>query len=114
MLNFSSDSIDMGKIACFYLHDFTDFLKKTASVSDTTVLREENGEIEEAIMFIGGWSKTGYLTELHIFYPRLNKLGRWGNSVQLQAADMVTKRPILYQDNLYVLGRHHIHIIDLK
>ena len=27
---------------------------------------------------------------------------------------MVTKRPIRYQDSLYVLGRHHIHVIDLK
>lgn len=27
---------------------------------------------------------------------------------------MVTKRPIKVKDHLFVLGRYHIHIIDLK
>ena len=65
-------------------------------------------------MLIGGWSKTSYLTELNIFYPRLSKLANWGAKIRMQAPDMVTKRPIFYQDCLYVLGRQHIHIIDLK
>jgi len=47
MIEFSSDSIDMGKIACFYLHDITDYLKLNNSLaSDTAVVRKENGEIE--------------------------------------------------------------------
>ena len=27
---------------------------------------------------------------------------------------MVTKRPIMVKDYLFVLGRYHIHVIDLK
>ena len=114
MQQFSQDSIDMGKIACFYLQDITGYLRANAGENDSSVVRTSDGDVEQALMFIGGWSKTNYLTELNIFYPSLNKLTRWGSSVKLMGPDMVTKRPILYQDNLFVLGRHHIHVVDLN
>ena len=117
MQQFTPDSIDLGEIACFYLFDMTNYLKENATINDPTIIRNENGDIERAIMLIGGWSKHSFLTELSIFYPNLCKLTRWSNereNIRLQAPDMITKRPILYQDCLHVLGRHHIHIIDLK
>ena len=64
-------------------------------------------------MLIGGWSKHKYLTKLSVFYPRISKICAWGNT-NLCEPDMVTKRPILYNDCLFILGRHHIHIVDLK
>ena len=73
MQAFSADSIDMGKIACFYLFDLTDYLRKSSLLlQDKSILKKENGEVEQAILFIGGWSKTTYLTEINVFYPRLN------------------------------------------
>ena len=96
MQQFSEGSIDLGKIACFYLSDITEYLKLNSKPDDTSVKRTEDGEIEQAIMFIGGWSKTSYLTELNLFYPKHNKLAHWGSTIRLQAPDMVAKRPIYY------------------
>ena len=47
----------------------TEYLRENAAVSDTSVLRSEDGGIERAIMFIGGWSKSAYLPEVDCFYP---------------------------------------------
>ena len=65
-------------------------------------------------MFIGGWSKSTYLLEVDCFYPQQNKIEKSWNGLNLREADMVTKRPILYQDNIFVLGRKHIHIVELQ
>uniref|UniRef100_A0A7S3I1D7 Uncharacterized protein n=1 Tax=Favella ehrenbergii TaxID=182087 RepID=A0A7S3I1D7_9SPIT len=78
------------------------------------MIEKEDGDLEQAVMLIGGWSKHKYLTEINMFYPALNKLAVWGVGTSLIQPDMVTKRPIRYKDSLYVLGRHHIHVIDLK
>ena len=115
MQQFSNDSIDLGKIACFYLSDITSYLRENPDDSNAAQQQiDKDGNLEQAIMLIGGWSKTSYLTELNVFYPSNNRLARWGNSIRLMAPDMVTKRPVYYQDCLYVLGRQHIHIVDLK
>ena len=82
IVEFSTDSIDLGKIACFYLSDITDYLKANPD-PQSLQKKDANGELEQAIMLIGGWSKTSYLTELNLFYPNQNKLARWGNSVRL-------------------------------
>ena len=100
-------------MACFYLSDITDWLMTNSVPSDKTVLRDAEGQIEKAIIMIGGWSKHTYLTMVNVFYPKLNKLSKFGN-IKLCQPDMVTKRPILYKDCLFILGRYHIHIIDLK
>ena len=64
-------------------------------------------------MFIGGWSKSAYLPEVDCFYPKQHKLEKAWNGLRLQEADMVTKRPILYEDHIFVLGRQHIHIVQM-
>ena len=76
------------------------------------MIRKEDGSLEQNILLIGGWSKQQYLTGINMFFPSRNLLTPWGTS--LIEPDMVTKRPIRYKDRLYVLGRHHIHVIDLK
>ena len=117
---FCEGSIEMGKVACFYLIDITNYLQASAKESEKALAKsaaDENSGVEQTIMFIGGWSKTNYLTKINLFYPKQNLLTSWtnqGHILGLQEPDMVTKRPIFYKDCLYVLGRHHIHVIDLK
>ena len=42
-----------------------------------------DGELEQAIMLIGGWSKHKYLTEINLFYPSQNRLAVWGQGTSL-------------------------------
>ena len=117
MINFADGSSELGKIACFYLSDITPFLsdqREQGNIDNSVMMQAPDGSLEKTILLIGGWSKTKYLTEINMFYPKLNLLTPWGIGSALIEPDMVTKRPIQYNDCLYVLGRHHIHVIDLK
>lgn len=116
-MNFADGSSELGKIACFYLSDITPFLNEQRDcgvIDDKAMVETEDGSLETNILFIGGWSKTKILTEINMFFPTRNLLTPWGAGSALIEPDMVTKRPIRYKDSLYVLGRHHIHVIDLK
>ena len=55
-------------IACFYLTDISDYLLLNPDPTSKQQ-KDKDGNLEQAIMLIGGWSKTSYLTELNIFYP---------------------------------------------
>jgi len=117
MMTFAEGSSDLGKIACFYLSDITPFLteqRDQGNIDTAAMIEAEKGNLETNILLIGGWSKTKYLTQINMFFPKQNLLTPWGNNSSLIEPDMVTKRPIRYKDRLYVLGRHHIHVIDLK
>lgn len=63
---------------------------------------------------MGGWSKTNYLPEVDAFAPKSKTLYKMWNKLKLVQSDMVTKKPLLYDDTIYVLGRNHIHFLDLK
>ena len=46
MQEFAPGSLDLGKIACFYLSDITEYLKTTVAKDDKSVERTPSGEVE--------------------------------------------------------------------
>lgn len=46
MQEFAPGSLGLGKIACFYLSDITDYLKANVADGDTSVERTPTGEVE--------------------------------------------------------------------
>ena len=111
MVNLSETSSTLGKKACCYLTDITDWLKR----NNLPGLPQNYGsKPEKTILIVGGWSKTNYLPEVDAFAPVSKTLYKMWNRLKLVQSDMVTKKPLLYDDSIYVLGRNHIHILDLK
>ena len=80
MQEFCPGSTQLGEIACFYLSDITGYLRKRMPTDGTVKLSDDGSDIQQTIMFIGGWSKTDYLTEINLFYPSEHRLTKWGSS----------------------------------
>ena len=63
----------LGKKACFYLIDISNYLKQNSQIANQGAkLINENdaSQLDKTIMFIGGWSKSAYLPEVDCFYPK--------------------------------------------
>lgn len=114
--SFAPGSDSIGEKACFYLADVTRHFSESQDLKSKIGTMKLYGEdpADRIVLMIGGWSKTAYLTEVDCYHPKQNKLvKRWCN-LQLMASDMVTKRPIYYNRKLFILGRNHIHVLNLR
>ena len=72
MVKLATNSGALGKKACFYLIDISEFLKKNSHIANKSAQQIQNNETvitDQTIMFIGGWSKATYLLEVDCFYP---------------------------------------------
>ena len=73
MQDLAFNSGALGKKACFYLIDISNYLKQNSQIAnDGAKLISAEGTVAEdsTIMFIGGWSKSAYLPEVDCFYPQ--------------------------------------------
>ena len=91
MQDLAFNSGALGKKACFYLIDISNYLKQNSQIANQgakySSLPDPEGlsdssQMDKTIMFIGGWSKSAYLPEVDCFYPKQHKLEKSWNEWQ--------------------------------
>jgi len=84
MQDLAHNSGALGKKACFYLIDISNYLKQNSQIANEGAKQTDGSNAQdETIMFIGGWSKSAYLPEVDCFYPNQHKLEKAWNGLRL-------------------------------